>query len=136
MTPHPQYNKLIAIANGDQMQSTQFREGGYERAIFKNCDPSTALYILSSESDKNWARLRIKPTPTIMIGDMEVPEPLRVAPARGSAYWFITLFEVVPDYWDGGDEGKQHLALGICQATEQGAKDMLDALVKQLGGVL
>jgi hypothetical protein len=133
MTPHQQAAELTAMAQdmNVKMQVENPRREHWEHQ-WSDCTHAEVFHYLSG----GHCKVRIKPAPTIRIGDVEVPEPMRVAPARGSAYWFITLFEVVPDYWDGGDEGKQHLALGICQATEQGAKDMLDALVKQLGGVL
>ena len=134
---HQQYDKLIAIANGEQMQSTQFRQGSYEGAIFKNCDPSTALDILSHESEQNFARLRIKPK-TIMIGDTEVPEPIRVAPASDETCWLISLNDqrIAPLNWRGSEYQQLWLKTGLLQATEQGAQQMLAALVKQLGGEL
>jgi hypothetical protein len=135
---HPQHDKLIAIANGEQMQSTQFRQGSYEGAIFKNCDPSTALDILSHESEQNFARLRIKPR-TIMIGDMEVPEPMRVAPADGSECWAASPSMrkgYFKNLWEGDEDDLRFLQRGLLQATEQGAQQMLAALVKQVGGVL
>ena len=122
-------NKLIAIAEGIDMQV----RSPHGQNIWRDCTHHAALVGLTSDGFE----VRIKPK-TIMIGDSEVPEPLRVAPAIGSTYWRLNLsdrrFEI--ENWQAVSCEVRWLKTGLLQATEQGAQQMLAALVKQLGGVL
>ena len=99
-----------------------------------NCETNTALWLICQG---NGYAVRIKPR-TIMIGDVEVPEPMRVAPEKGTAYWYVEpgAETFLKSSWDGMASEVRWLKRGTLQATEEGAIDMLAALIKQLGGVL
>jgi hypothetical protein len=120
-TPHPHKALLIAIANGEKMQ--------YDG---KDCIMPYALNAIAGVNSAH--RVRVKP-PTIMIGSVEVPEPMREAPEQAMAdLWYIDLNggRVVGVVWYGSAWEQRALNQGLLQATEQGAKDMLAALLKQL----
>jgi hypothetical protein len=125
MTPHPQAELLRAIADGQQMQ--EFKSNWIDRT------PNEALESISD----GVREVRIKPTPTIMIGDMEVPEPMRVAPLVGTQFWLCSSTSLHPSEdhfeWEGMELQREWLKRGLLHATEQGARQMLAALVKQLG---
>lgn len=126
---HPQYDKLIAIANCEQMQDDPGANG-----IWSDCTASHALELILIGGSKI---VRIKPAPTIMIGDVEVPEPLRVALENYTHLWVVDMSREAPVFsadWIGEDN--TWLKRGLVQATEQGAQQMLAALIKQLGGEL
>jgi hypothetical protein len=118
-TPHPHYDKLIAIANGEQMQYDE-----------EDCYLCYALNAIAAGSGH---RVRVKPS-TIMIGSVGVPEPMREAPKKGGAYWLVSLeiHETSQEIWIDAPSERRRLNTGLIQATEQGAKDMLAALLKQL----
>ena len=74
---------------------------------------------------------------TIQIGDMQVPEPMRVAPAKGAKYWrFNLLYPNNPtEYvWDGLCVGLTLLKHGMVHATHEGAILHVKALIKVSGG--
>lgn len=127
MTPHPQAAELMAMARDMNTQMQLEIEPG----DWATCKCMEALRVISYGQRK----VRIKPR-TIMIGDVEVPEPMRVAPEKGEPYWCVFLNEstVGVGIWQGMACEVLWLGTGALQATEQGAKDMLAALVKQLGG--
>ena len=66
---------------------------------------------------------RFKPR-TIRIGDMEVPEPMRVAPNVGDVYWVVDLMaqELCTELaWNGADPERRWLSNGTCHATKEAA---------------
>ena len=66
---------------------------------------------------------RFKPR-TIRIGDMEVPEPMRVAPNVGDVYWVVGLMaqELCTELaWNGADPERRWLSIGVCHATKEAA---------------
>jgi hypothetical protein len=131
MTPHPQAEILRAIADGQQMQ---LLHESLSPPVWIDCTGGSALSAITSNG-----RFRIKPR-TIMIGNVEVPEPMRVAPLVGTQFWLCSSTSLYPSEdhfeWEGMELQREWLKRGLLHATEQGAKDMLTALVKQLGGVL
>jgi hypothetical protein len=118
-TPHPYKDLLIAIANGEQMQYNA-----------KDCSANYAWAIIVTGEG---SRVRVKPS-TIMIGSVEVPEPMREAPKLGAYLWYIDLNGggCHSFVWHGSAWEQRSLNQGLLQATEQGAKDMLAVLLKQL----
>ena len=83
-------------------------------------------------------RFRIAPK-TIRIGDMDVREPMRVAPAVGTEYWFVvTVYIDFTDFhtWVDDEEDNRLLKLGICHLTEADCHTHAEALIKVSGGVL
>jgi len=66
--------------------------------------------------------LFIKPS-TIMIGDMEVPEPCREPLKIGQVYWLVSVQSEIPTtlHWSGGKTDMYWLQLGLVQLTKEGA---------------
>ena len=126
---HPNHDELMAMAQDVDTPMQIYNSC----SKWVNCETNTALWLICQG---NGYAVRIKPK-TIMIGDVEVPEPMRVAPERRTVYWLVNIANenvVASQKWDDDQADQRWLKAGICQATEQGAKEMLDALIKQLGG--
>ena len=66
----------------------------------------------------------------IMIGDVEVPEPLRVAPEIGCPYCVIWAFGVVQGQWYGSVPDLKALAYGLVHLTKEAADLHFEALRK------
>ena len=82
--------------------------------------------------------IRIAPK-TIRIGDMDVPMPMRVAPAVGTAYWVVAGY--YPDLaqfvvWNNGACDISRLKRGLCHLPEAACRTHAEALIKVSGGVL
>jgi hypothetical protein len=76
---------------------------------------------------------------TIRIGERDVPEPMRIAPAIGSKYWCVRLIAtagVAPESWDGGTWDCDLLARGLCHTTKEAAIAHAEALILVSGGSL
>lgn len=74
---------------------------------------------------------RFKPR-TIRIGDMEAPEPMRVAPIGGEVYWVVDLMdqELCTELaWNGADPERRWLSIGVCHATKKAAIQHAKALI-------
>ncbi len=76
---------------------------------------------------------------TIRIGERDVPEPMRVAPAMGTEYFYIqpcypALFGISNWYGDSVDSGR--LAFRICHSTKEAAVAHAEALILISGGTL
>lgn len=74
---------------------------------------------------------RFKPR-TIRIGDMEVPEPMRVAPNVGDVYWVVDLMaqELCTELaWNGDDPERRWLSIGVCHVTKKAAIQHAKALI-------
>lgn len=81
---------------------------------------------------------RVKPK-TIKIGDMEVPEPLRVVPEKDATYFIVEpmsddLFYAAT--WGCDNIDIRHLSRGQCHATEEAAIAHAKALIKVSGGTI
>lgn len=78
------------------------------------------------------ARLRVKPA-TININGHEVPEPLRVAPTEGTAYWRVSVSEIqlagAANTWNDDAYDRRWLARGLCHATKEAAEQHARALL-------
>jgi hypothetical protein len=68
----------------------------------------------------------------ITIGDMEVPEPLRVAPQGGTEVWTVICARVVQDRWwkTYNPQDQEHLAAGLVHLTREAAMQHCDALIR------
>lgn len=136
MTPHPQATELMAMAadTGAQMQRIARDLKVFPTATrWENCTQKEALQLIAE--GWGYSIVRVKPR-TIMIGDVEVPEPIKDAPEWDAPYWFVDLTgeATLPGTWKNLVCELHWLRRGLLQGTEQGAKEMLDALLKQLGG--
>lgn len=115
-TPHPQATELMAMA---QDMNTHIQIEVPSMDTWANCTTREALQAIASGVH----RIRIKPAPTIMIGDVEVPEPMRVAPEIGTGYWLVSLEDgsITEQTWFEESADMQRMSHGVTQATEQGA---------------
>jgi hypothetical protein len=94
---------------------------------------STGVSVCIDCRDKARAIINVKPN-TIIINNIEVPEPLREAPAattpvymaeanpygRGSVYYFK---------WEGGATEQYYLDCGILHLTEDAARQHWNAII-------
>lgn len=76
---------------------------------------------------------RFKPK-MIKCGDLEFPDPMRVAPAIGTEYWMPALDpnhlgSVIDRIWQPSSDCYQRLQRGICHTTQAAAKDHARALI-------
>ena len=89
-------------------------------------------------SEPRHGDFRIVPK-TIKIGDVDVPEPMRIAPEVGTKYWYISFYDVggvSACFWCGSKTDNQLLKLGTCHLTEAAARTHAEAIIKNNGGVL
>ena len=76
---------------------------------------------------------------TIRIGDMDVPMPMRVAPAIGTDYWVAGIsgiHSVYLDVWSGDSLDLMYLKRNLCHLKEAACRTHAEALIKASGGVL
>lgn len=129
-TPHPHNEFLHALADGrgDEFEchNEVWGDGAWR--------PGTAFAGAICSYPDEWT-VRRKPK-TIRIGEMEVPEPMRVAPPDGTIFWLVETNADVsyPRPWSCGRAQERWLAYGLCQATEKGAIDQRRAMILSVGG--
>ena len=124
-TPHQYQALLIDIANGEQMQVLH---ENLSIPYWVDCNGNYALIMITSHRS-----IRVKPS-TIMIGGVEVPEPMRVTPIYGATCYMVDLANscTTAIIWAGYNDQRKWLKSYVVQATEKGAEEMLAALLKQL----
>lgn len=115
-TEHTHAQILRWIADGETIQSKTV--GG----IWFDLHPAEVLtWIVRDASGDNF---RLKPN-TIRIGEYDVPEPIREAPAIGS-YYFITDISNDDGYsaikWQGDEADRRYLERNIVHLTAEAAK--------------
>lgn len=66
----------------------------------------------------------------ISINGVEVPEPLRVAPAYGTTVWMVSLPSWSAHTWLGNSNDQAWLRTGLLHATEEAARAHAEALLK------
>ena len=84
------------------------------------------------------AEYRRKPK-TIRIGERDVPEPMRVAPAMGSTYYIVDYSYAEHNayhHWQNDEYDNIMLQSGLCHATEKAAIAHAEALILISGGTL
>ena len=125
---HPQANLLRALADGDTLEV--MISGKWETMMF-----STALKEIMSCTSPQY--LRIKPQ-TITIGQYEVEKPMRVAPANGTVYFYITACldkHVMSSIWQGTFRSEDiQLASGMCWLKREDAELAAKAITELLTG--
>lgn len=127
---HKWADVIIAWANGERVQ-------------FKNNIGHWVDYPLSIMGTPSFhdphSEWRIKPR-TIMIGDMEVPEPLREAPEYNTKFWVVVgltgLDFILPMEWKGTESEVRWIERGIAHKTEEAAIAHAKALIKISGGTV
>jgi len=130
MTKHKHAEFFCAIAEGDDMSQWECHKKDWSHGW------SEALSWAGSIAKMpNVFEVRRKPK-TIRIGGMEVPEPMRVAPAYGARYWVADPTERIATTYlwanDSADNG--FVSRGVAHATEDGARLHREALIKVSGG--
>ena len=102
-----------------------------------------SLVIETNTADGKWITVqdpyfvengeyRVKPK-TIKCGDMEFPEPMRVAPALDNAVWLATIVGAEPICWSNNPVKQRWLKLGIIHATKAAAEQHSRALIALTG---
>lgn len=74
---------------------------------------------------------RIKPR-TIMIGDIEVPEPIREEPKLRDEYFIVEVLgdkQFAQQAWNGMDCEKMWVSSGLCHSTKEAAITHAKALI-------
>lgn len=70
---------------------------------------------------------------TIRIGEFDVPEPMRVAPAVNTTYWAALIdssWELTDKWvWSGDHTDLMNLKSGLCHATREAAELHARALI-------
>ena len=129
-TPHPHAEFLHALADGlgDEFECNYVDWG----ADLWRRSPDYTWCICNRPDDWTFRR---KPR-TIRIGDMDVPEPMRVAPAVGAHYWIVSVSEETPysSTWAGDKSDFYCLGWGLCQSTKEAAETHRKALILVSGG--
>ena len=91
----------------------------------------TSLGKWESEPDPDWdegTELRFKPR-MIKCGDLEFPEPMRVAPKEGDTCWIATLLGAESVYWSSSPIKLHWIVLGIIHSTKEAAEAHASALI-------
>jgi hypothetical protein len=129
MTTEHKYAAILrAIASGQAIErkSPVSQQWG-------TCSHDEALRHIYAETPHS--ALRVKPA-IIRIGDVEVPEPMRVAPTPGVIYFPLYLgggeLVVGRESWYGDAVDHNYLQRGLCFATEEGAQAAAKAIIALL----
>jgi len=132
MTPHPHPHSEFLHAFADS-RGEEF-EGHHKNWSDGSWRPSTAFVGDICVYPEHWT-VRRKPR-TIRIGDMDVPEPMRVAPAVGTHYWIVSVSEEFSylSTWTGDKSDFYCLGWGLCQSTKEAAEQHRKALILVSGG--
>jgi hypothetical protein len=131
MAQHP-HKEIIDAWTADTSLEIEF----YEPSLSK-WFPSD-LRALTAEAYAE-QKFRIKPkTRSITVDGVlyEWPEPMRVAPEFGTAYWVISTYQnrVYGVSWTNCDYDKEAMKIGYMQATKEGAEAHRRALIAVSGG--
>ena len=116
-----------ALVEGRQVQ--------FKRAPDAERVDATPTYVLwlASNIEISPEAFRIKPS-TIMIGDMEVPEPCREPLELGETYFVASVSRVFPDTWEEYETDRTWLKHGLIHTTKEAAELCRVALIKVSGG--
>lgn len=124
---HPNYEFLIAVANGEDLSEWEFK-------LDKHQNWSSAANHGEVASIKAYKFRRKQKT--ITINGIEVPEPMRVSPAYGSEYWVANpcFGSADRNTWTCKAFDIRLLLRGICHSTESAAEQHRRALILASGG--
>lgn len=113
---------LRAIADGKKVQYRNAVTGTWEDLDVKDV---VACMNLLAPVKLQW---RIAPK-IIKIGDVEVPEPCRVAPEIGETFWAVNPFAGPERFiWDGYKGDGYALDSGFVHLTEEAARQHYEAI--------
>lgn len=129
---HPHAEFLRAIADGEPLDAFEIHENSWPSFHFVDFQP---IHLGTMYIGRDKWQVRRKQN-TIRIGDMDVPEPMRVAPAKGTEYWLVspTGREIWRYFWSGDSADHQWLESGLCHATKEAAEAHRRALILVSGG--
>jgi len=128
-TPHPHAEFLRALANGEPLKNFECKFMYWDS--WDSAEVCAADSLLSNP-EKWQVRRKLR---TIRIGELDVPEPLRVAPKEGTKYWIASL-NTSPwtSIWVNDVYDQRWLAHGICHLTLEAAEMHNNALILVSGG--
>lgn len=127
MTPHPQAEILRAIADGEELEQSCAIQPWWGAVRTS----TVLLWIYHNPTRDCTPYFRIKPK-TININGIEVPEPMREEPKKGTQVWVADLMnagEVTCTSWYSGVAHKDYLKNGLCHLTEEAAIIHANALL-------
>lgn len=143
MTEPSKYADILrALADGKQVQVSSRRMSPLDPITWADIEMMQVLGLIASAAGVFVTDLRIRPatmTITSAAGSWEFSEPLRVAPAIGSAYWIVDVDQqkmVSKIIWDGDSRDVLWLKRGLCHLTEEAAEAHASALILASGGTL
>ena len=118
---------LHAIADGKVIQ----RYFGNE-VVWPTVSSTRLLESIAAGKAGDPAEYRVKPS-TIVVNGIEVPEPQRVAPADGTAYWLANVTSIEFDQfelcWDGVESEMTWLQRGLVHLSKENAIAHAKAMV-------
>lgn len=128
--PHPHAEFLHALADG---REDEF-ECHHENWNASDWRASTPFMWVIYEFPEDWT-VRRKPR-TIRIGDIDVPPPMRVAPACGTTYWIANPARVAMTgiEWENDHFDARWFKYGLCHLTKEAAELHRKALILASGG--
>jgi hypothetical protein len=131
MTEHKHSGFLRAIADGDDLSQWECHHEDWSEGRW----PLVNIWLPEVIRRPHSFEVRRKQR-TIRIGDMDVPEPMRTEPELGTGCWLVASGGTSPPLYHWGDGGfmKRWLKHGMLQATEEGARLHLEALIRISGG--
>jgi len=119
---------LQALIDDKQLESVD-NDGKWKTVVDF---PFTALYLFCHD------KLRVK-QPTIRIGEVDVPEPLRVAPAKGTEYWVANTIDerfYSPMSWSNHGIDRLLLSRDLVHTSQEAAVAHAKALIAVSGGTV
>ena len=120
---------LRAIADGEPLSGWECRSVGnteWGHATFNDVEKFV--------NNPNGFITRRKPR-AIRIGNMDVPEPLRVAPEMGATFWLVLMtYETSRFEWVDNRVGRDWLKRGLVHSTQEAAEQHRRALILVSGG--
>lgn len=125
MTAHPHAESMRLYA-----EDAAEMDKPWER--WEVCDrPTYEWRDLEYHPEWNQNRAYRRKPSTIRIGKFDVPEPMRVAPMPGEAYWVADpATEIVySQRWDDDGTDNRRMARGLCHATREAAELHARALI-------
>jgi len=135
---------LTALLDGKYLKSTSkiYRMYTDRDSLVYLCMDNDGYITEYSASSDEWYKLRSTsiiakaeweegiPIPTIVVNDIEIPEPLRVAPTIGTIYYVASIKTKHSLKFEWGDTliDNRLLEAGYVQLTKEGALEQLKVL--------
>lgn len=129
-TPHPHSEFLHALADGRGDEFEVHHESWHPSEWRTKTD---FVWVICEYPDDWTVRRKAR---IISIGDIDVPEPMRVAPPMDTHYWVVDIFAVALSRlsWAGNPADARWLKFGMCHLTKEAAEQHHKALILVSGG--